>query len=52
MDKEDRKVVAFLIGMVMKLADGDCPDFNERQQLENLACEFDYYDLDEKKFRY
>lgn len=52
MNERERKVIAFLLGIIIQLSDGRNIDGNDYQQLNNLADEFGTYDLDEKEFRY
>lgn len=52
MNERERKVIAFLIGLIMELSNGRQIDCNDYQQLMNLADEFGTGDLDEKEFRY
>lgn len=52
MDNDERKVIAFLLGVVYKLSIDQDLDFNETQQLYNLMDEFGTDDLDENEFRY
>lgn len=51
MDERTRKMLAFLAGCVFKMATHKEPlDVNEIQQVENIACELGYYDLQEGEF--
>ena len=51
MDERTQKMLAFLAGCVFKLATQKEPlDMNEIQQVENIACELGYYDLQEDEF--
>lgn len=52
MDMHERKVIAFLLGIIFKLSINDPIDPNEVQQIDNLMAEFGTYDLDENEFRY
>lgn len=52
MSEQERKQMAFLAGMLLKLAHGESLDLNECQQLDNIASELGFNDLDEKEFRY
>ena len=52
MNERERKVIAFLLGIVTKLTYGCGINDNERKSLENLMDEFGTDDLDEKEFRY
>lgn len=52
MDERERKMMAFLAGMVWKLANDQWLNMNEVQQLDNIMSELGYQDLDEKEFRY
>lgn len=52
MSEQERKQMAFLAGMLLKLAHGGSLDLNERQQLDNIASELGFNELDEKEFRY
>lgn len=52
MDERERKMIAFLAGMVWRLANGEYPNFNEMRQLDNIMSELGYQDLDENEFRY
>lgn len=52
MDNDERKVIAFLLGIVFKLSLDQAVNPNELQQLDNLMDEFGTYDLDENEFRY
>lgn len=51
-DDRHLKILAFLSGILAKISQGDQVDENERQQLENIASELGYYDLDSEYFRY
>lgn len=51
MDERTQKMLAFLAGCVFKMATQKEPlDTNEIQQVENIACELGYYDLQENEF--
>ena len=52
MDARERKIIAFLLGVIFKLSMGQDVDRNEVQQLVNLMDEFDTDDLDKQEFRY
>lgn len=52
MNERERKVIAFLLGIVFKLSIDQRIDENEVQQLNNLMDEFDTCELDEREFRY
>ena len=52
MNERERKVIAFLLGIVFKLSVEHAIDENEVQQIENLMDEFGTCDLDEREFRY
>lgn len=53
MDERERKMLAFLAGCVFKMATQKEPlDANEIQQVENIACELGYYDLEKDEFQY
>lgn len=52
MSEEERKVIAFLLGVVHKLAVGEDIDHNEVRQINNLMDEFGTHYLDEQEFRY
>lgn len=52
MDERERKMMAFLAGMVWKLANDQWLNMNEVQQLDNIMSELGYQDLDEKESRY
>lgn len=53
MTERERKMMAFLAGMIMKLS-WESPDVssNEVQQLDNICEELGFYKLDENEFRY
>lgn len=51
-DDRHLKILAFLSGILAKISQGDQVDENERKQLENIASELGYYDLDAEYFRY
>ena len=52
MNERERKVIAFLLGVIFKLSIGDDVDENETQQILNLMSEFGTSALDEREFRY
>lgn len=52
MDDRERKVIAFLLGIIYKLSLDQAVNPNELQQIDNLMGEFGTHDLDEKEFRY
>ena len=54
MNEEERKVIAFLLGIVFKLSieRGSSITENETQQLSNLMDEYGTDELDEREFRY
>ena len=52
MGARERKMMAFLAGMVCKLDNDQWFNMNEVQQLDNIMSELGYQDLDEKEFRY
>lgn len=52
MDERERKVIAFLLGIIFKLSIGDAIDQNEIQQILNLMSEFGTRDLDAREFNY
>ena len=52
MDERERKQMAFLAGMLLRLAHDVWLNDNELQQLDNIASELGFNDLDEKEFRY
>lgn len=53
MNEYEHKVMAYLAGIVYRIASGD-EDFsyNDVKQLENIADELGTWDLDEREFRY
>lgn len=52
MNERERKVIAFLLGIIFKLSIGDSIDENETTQICNLMSEFHTSDLDDREFRY
>lgn len=52
MSERERKIIAFLLGVIFKLSMDRDVDANEVHQLVNLMDEFGTYDLDEEEFRY
>lgn len=52
MNEQERKVIAFLLGVVFNLSIGRSIDENDVQQISNLMDEFCTCDLDEREFRY
>ena len=52
MTYNERRKMAFLAGMMHKLACGQCLTDNEIQQLDNIASELGFDDLAEDEFRY
>lgn len=52
MDERERKQMGFLAGMLLKLSHGESLDLNECQQLDNIASELGFNELDENEFRY
>ena len=52
MTYNERRKMAFLAGMMHKLACGQCLTDNEIQQLDNIASELEFDDLAEDEFRY
>ena len=52
MNDEERKAIAFLLGIVFKLSIGDSIDMNETRQLDNLMDEFGTRELNEREFIY
>ena len=52
MDERERKQMAFLAGMLLRLAHDEWLNDNELQQLDNIASDLGFNDLDEKEFRY
>ena len=52
MEERERKMMAFMAGMLWKLATDQELDLNETQQLDNIMCELGFQALDEKEFRY
>lgn len=52
MSDEERKQLAYLVGMVLKLARGETLDLNEYQSLDNIASDLGFWDIPEKEFRY
>lgn len=52
MDERERKVIAFLLGVIFDLSIGHAIDENKTMQIDNLMGEFGTYDLDEREFRY
>lgn len=52
MDELERKQMAFLAGMLLRLAHGEWLNHNEIQQLDNIASDLGFNELDEKEFRY
>lgn len=46
------KVIGFLAGTLHRLATGEQLDSNEIQQLQNIADDFGYYELDPTEFRW
>ena len=49
MEERERKMMAFMAGMLWKLATDQELDLNETQQLDNIMCELGFQDLDEKE---
>lgn len=52
MNERERKVIAFLLGIVGKLCYGFPLSDNELHSLDNLMDEFGTDDLDKDEFRY
>lgn len=52
MEERERKMMAFMAGMLWKIANDQWLNLNELQQLDNIMCELGFQDLDEKEFRY
>ena len=52
MNERERKVIAFLLGIIFKLSIGEIIDENEITQILNLSSEFGTSELDEREFRY
>ena len=52
MDERERKVIAFLLGIIWKLSIDGPVNKNEVQQICNLMAEFGTDDLDDLEFRY
>ena len=46
------KMLAFVSGILSKLSQNGSLTDNEQQQLDNIASELGYFDLDENHFRY
>ena len=52
MNEDETKILAFLVGVLIKVVCNQEVDSNEVQQLENIAGDLGTYSLDEKEFRY
>ncbi|MBD5543762.1 MAG: hypothetical protein HDR01_05860 [Lachnospiraceae bacterium] len=52
MNEDEKKMMAFIVGILIKLTCHRETNRNEDQSLENIAYELGTYDLDEKEFRY
>ena len=52
MNERERKVIAFLLGVVFELVTDGTIDENKTKQIANLMDEFGTADLDEQEFRY
>lgn len=52
MNKDETKILAFLVGVLIKVVCGQEVDQNEVQSLENIAGDLGTYFLDEREFRY
>lgn len=52
MSDEEKKQLAYIAGMLLKIATGQFCDQNEMNSLANIASELGFYDLDEKEFRW
>lgn len=51
-DENKTKMLAFMLGVLLKVVNGDEVTGNEVQSLENIAEDLGTYTLDEKEFRY
>lgn len=52
MTEREKKMVAFLAGIIYDLARGLPITDDEIRQVDNIAGEFGFFDLDEKEFMY
>lgn len=52
MNEDEKKIMAFIVGILIKLTCHQDTNRNEDQSLANIAYELGTYDLDEKEFRY
>lgn len=52
MDENKTKMLAFMLGVLLKVVNGDEVTGNEVQSMENIAEDLGTYTLDEKEFRY
>lgn len=49
---DETKVLAFVVGILLKVINDDNVTGNEMQQLENIADEIGTYRLEKREFRY
>lgn len=49
---EDKNIIAFIAGILLKVITGEDVNENEIQSLENIVGEMGFYDLDKNEFRY
>lgn len=52
MTEEERKQLAYVVGMLLKVVSGIDLTQNEIQSLENIATDLDFYRLSEDEFRW
>lgn len=52
MSEEERKQLAYIVGMLLKIARGEELDGNELQSLENMRDDLGFYEIEEDYFRF
>lgn len=52
MDEESKKILAYITGLLLKVATGQELTDNEVQSLENIADDLGSWNIPEKYFRY
>lgn len=52
MSNEERKQMAYIVGMLLKMASGSNLTPNEIQSLENIANDLGFFNINENEFRW
>ena len=52
MNEEERKMLAYIAGMLLKISSGEILDSNELQSLENIRDYLGFYHIEEDYFRW